>query len=108
MPDLALQRLVRAARRAVPSFHSATSAMSAALLAWLTMKAGAEEAPKDSSDVGSDHPETTGAAMPASKAGAGGELVGTKQSEEGAAGVTADAAANGATSDPANGEAASK
>ena len=59
MSDLAILRLVRAARRAMPSFHIAGSAVSAGFLAWLTTSAAAGAA-KDAPDNGSEKPDASG------------------------------------------------
>src|SRR5712691_4254420 len=58
MPDLAIARLARAARRAMSQFATAGSATSAAILMWLTAQAAGETAPAaDASANGSDKPD---------------------------------------------------
>ncbi len=109
MSDSAILRLVRAARRAVPSFHIASNAVSAGFLAWLTTKAAAEAATKEVADNsekshGTVH-EATHAASYAGTSGTNSEF-GATASEDGAGGRRADATTGRAESDNAHSESA--
>src|SRR5262245_2479540 len=84
MSDRGIFRLVRAARRAVPSFLVAGSATNTAFLAWLTTKAAAEAAPKDASDA-SDKADMTAATPALTKPSSGAESSTATSSEDGSA-----------------------
>src|SRR5262247_3794444 len=96
MSDRGIFRLVRAARRAVPSFLVAGSATNTAFLAWLTTKAAAEAAPKDASDA-SDKADMTAATPALTKPSSGAESSPATSSEDGSA--AANGMANGSTHD---------
>src|SRR5215470_12694566 len=114
MPDLAIARLARAARRAMSQFATAGSGTTAAILMWLTAQAAGETAPAaDASANGSDKPDGAAPAAPpnthASKSNADADAA-AAASENGArapaAGTTtdgADAHSESATNGRANG-----
>ena len=106
MSDRGISRLVRAARRAVPSLLIAGSATNTAFLAWLTTKAAAEAAPKDAPDSNGEKSDTTAAVPQVTKSGAGTESGSTTSSEEGSGAANANSAAGHADADNARGDAA--
>src|SRR5215470_1866097 len=107
MPDLAIARLARAARRAMSQFATAGNGATAAILMWLTAQAAGETAPAaDAPANGGDRPDgpAPGASPPDTHTGK--SNADADASENGTRAPVAGTATDGADQGDAHGESA--